>query len=360
MAKTVLAIDIGSSTITAAVASGASEDPLALTAGESDGWPAVVYAAANGALVTDPTRAATKITRFTRLLGREAQVIAGSPRHADSLVTSALSPVLAAAANTFGGDPEVVVATFPSTWPQRVVDAFRHAVSAAAQASEVVMVPWSEAIAAQTYPPDPYVACPVTALDFGARSASVTMVDVDERGNSKVLYSITNPTGGFVGAARAVITVVAERMGIDVGSCEEHWWETAASALASSRLKAAEESVVVDFPDPIGPVSLAYADVTELFVEHLGGFDDAVGVLHGLLNRAPVTRRWTLENNPLAARPIVELTGGFAQDVAVQIAVRNFTTVTPTVVQLPAHAAAWGAARLVYERSRRRLPAAAV
>lgn len=358
--KCVLAIDLGSATITAAIAGGEFDEPKILQPSKGDAWPAQIYVAENGTLVTDPANATTVIARFARLLGREAQVIAGSPRHADSLVGAAFAPIMASAQTAVKADVSAVAVTYPTTWPKPVVDAYHNAVSRSS-GTEVLMVAWSDAIAAQTYPPDPYVDCPVTSIDFGARSASVTMVSVTARERTKTLFTITNPLGGFIDAARSLIHEIAlERGGTLLDDCDEAWWDRSVTAVADARTHPLNTDdgmlMNIDLADPLPRVTIPYDQVTEFFVERLEGFDGYPGVLHELLDRSPVRQQWTIPGNPLAARPLVQITGGWALDPAVRIAVQNVTGANPSVVDQPAHAAAWGAARLAHENLSRLLP----
>lgn len=358
--KCVLAVDLGSATITAAVAGGEFDEPKILQPSRGEVWPAHIYVAENGTLVTDPAKATTVITRFARLLGREAQVIAGSPRHADSLVSAALAPIMASAQAAMKADVAVIAATYPTTWPKQVVAAYQNAVSRISGA-EVMMVAWPDAIAAQTYPPDPYVDCPITSIDFGARSASVTMVSVTARERTKALYTITNPLGGFVDAARSLLHEIAlERDGTSLDGCDEAWWDRSVTTIAEARMHPLNtdngQLMNIDLTDPLPRVTIPYEQVTDFFVERLEGFDDYPGVLSELLDRSPVQQRWTIPGNPLAARPLVHITGGWAQDPAVRIAVQNVTGANPSVVDQPAHAAAWGAAKLAHETLSRLLP----
>ena len=211
MAKSILAVDIGSETITAAVCDG-DNDPLALQPdGVAVSWPATVAVDSRGELTAVGDEGIVEIPRICRYLGRQAEVIGGAPRHADSLITVALSPIIASASEILGNrPPDLIAATYPLTWPQHIVGAFRNAVQAGAKGSEVVLVPWSEAIAAQTYAPTPWVDCPITSLDFGARSASVSLIHVDQRGRTKLLYSTTDPLGGYRVAGRAAVGPAAQ------------------------------------------------------------------------------------------------------------------------------------------------------
>jgi hypothetical protein len=351
--KTVLAVDVGSTTIAAAIAGAGFADPQMLMPSDTTTvWPAQVNVGADGSLDCDPRHAATVISRVTRLLGREAQVIAGHPRHADSLIAAALAPALRTARAVMRTDDttlDVVAATYPSTWPPEIVDAYRRAIAAFAP-NESVLIPWHKAIAAQTYPPDPYVDCPVTSLDFGARSASVTMVSVDSHGRTSSLYSITHPTGGFTDVATALIREVAHLNNVEIAADNVMWWEQSVAAVAEGRTAATgsrEDMVLLQLPDPVGSMKVPYDEITSLFVERL---TERGAVIRQLVDRAPVTRRSTIPGNPLAAVPIVQLTGGFAEDPAVQTAVRHILNSDIDVVHQPAHAAAWGAAKLASER----------
>lgn len=72
------------------------------------------------------------------------------------------------------------------------------------------------------------------------------------------------------------------------------------------------------------------------------------------MNRGPVQARWTVPGNPHAARPIVELTGGFALDPALKTAVQEVAATEPMVDSDAAYSAAYGAAVLA-ERAAGRL-----
>lgn len=376
MSKTVLAVDVGSATITAAVAGGDNDEPQVLQPQNADTWPAAVYVAADGRLITDESahdQAASVITRFTRLLGQEAKVISGECRHADSLVAAALSPVLAAATHTMRENVELVVATYPSTWPEPIVAAYRHAIAEFAPATSL-LVPWADAATAATFPPNPFVDCPITSVDFGARSASVTMARVDQQGKAKNEYSITNPAGGFATIVRPIIAEIAQSLRSEVPGeyDDEAWWDQAVAAFGSARQNPSaastapetvtDGSMIVDFPEPLGLLNLNYREVSDLIVEQMTepqgemllrvGFApttperSGLSLVDQLLKRGPVQARWTVPGNPHAARPLVELTGGFSQDEAVQAAVRAATNSEPVVAEFPAHAAAYGAAVL--------------
>lgn len=374
MARTVLAVDVGSATITAACAGGGLTQPMILSPKGRDAWPAAVHVAGDGSLLYDDVHhstAHTVITRFTRLLGREAQVINGSARHADSLVSAALAPALRAAESHLGSGIDLVVATYPSTWPVQIVDAYRCAIEQFAPA-ESMLVSWSDAVAASTMPPEPFVDCPITSIDIGARSSSVTMVRVDQHGRARNEYAITNPRGGWVQIVRPIIAEIAQRIGCEIPKLSnETWWDMAVESFSQARQDPAgrwaqdpdhdPNSMIIEFPVPLGPLTVDYDSISELIVLQLtvpqdellaeAGFPPptqpgSASLLAQLLDRGPVTGRWTVPGNPHASRPIVELTGGLAQDIGVQRAVRQYTASAVMVAHTPAHAAAWGAAQL--------------
>ncbi|WP_347956187.1 hypothetical protein [Gordonia aichiensis] len=371
MAKTVLAVDVGSATITAACAGGDLSQPTILSPRNQEWWPAAVYVGADGTLLSDDAdhaAAETVITRFTRLLGREAQVIAGSARHADSLVAAALTPALTAATTHLRHNIDLVIATYPSTWPTQIVEAYRFAISQFAP-GDSTLVPWADAVAASTLPPNPYVDCPITSIDIGARSSTVTMVRVSQSGNSRSEYSITNPQGGWAQIVRPIIARIAEQTGTELPSLtSETWWDQAISAFSRARQDPTGQRqgidpgmMVVEFPAPLGPLTVGYDEITELIflqlTEAQSDLMDDVGfpqpspaqsgsLLSQLLDRGPITGRWTVPGNPHASRPIIELTGGLAEDPGVQKAVRQKAETSVMVAETPAHAAAWGAAQI--------------
>lgn len=355
--KTVLSIDVGSKTISAAVASNDNPEPQLLHPDrDTSVWPAVVYVAADGSLVGSADQDTTVISRPTRLLGGEAQIIAGQPRHADSLIAGMLAPVLRTAEATLKADIDVVAATYPSTWPDHIVDAYGRAVAKLAPA-ESTLVPWSDAIAAQTYPPDPFVDCPVTSLDFGARSASVTMVKVDSNGRTMCLYSTTHPTGGFGSVARDIVQEICVQQEIHLGEQTELWWETATAAVVDGRVAAERDQsplMTVRLPSPLSVVEVPYEEVTDFIHERLRGVGDR-GIIQKLVERSAVQGRWTIPGDPRAARPIVQLTGGFSKDPAVQIVVNEVVEARVDVIDAPEVAAAWGAAKLTQQANNRRL-----
>ncbi|MFC0313610.1 hypothetical protein ACFQNE_02900 [Gordonia phosphorivorans] len=383
MSRTVLAIDIGSATITAAVAGGDNDQPQVLRPAQGECWPAAVHVDADGTLILDEARhrqAASTIPRVTRLLGREATIIGGTVRHADALLAAALTPVLTAATTTMRENIDLVVATYPSTWPEPVVGAFRHAITEFAPA-EGLLIPWSDAVAAATFAPVPFVDCPITSIDFGARSASVTMARVDQQGRAKTEYTITNPEGGLRQIAAPIIAEVAQSLGRTLpGELEDApWWDEACAAFGAARRDPGAAwstggalpagSMVVAFPEPLGTLNLAFQEATDMLVEQLllpqGQVRERVGfappppqrahlsLLDQLLRRTPVQGRWTVPGNPHAARPLVELTGGFGQDPAVVQAVREYTQSEAVVAELPAQVAAYGAAVLGERRQSR-------
>lgn len=372
MAKTVLAIDVGSATITAACAGGDLTQPAILSPKGLDAWPAAVYADSAGTLITDDAyhdAAQTVIIRFTRLLGREAQVIAGSARHADSLVAAALTPALNAATTHLRSNIDLVVATYPSTWPVQIVEAYRFAISQFAPA-ESMLVPWSDAVAASTMAPEPFVDCPVTSIDIGARSASVTMVRVDQAGRSRNEYSTTNPGGGWMQIVRPIIARIAASVGTEIPRLsDEAWWDHAIDAFSRARrdrvgqwehaVEGDPDAMIIDLPAPLSALNVSYNGITDLIADQLtqpqstlmadAGFpapSSDGSLLAQLLDRGPVTGRWTVPGNPYASRPIVELTGGLAEDPGIQKAVQEWTAASVMAAQTPAHAAAWGAAQL--------------
>ncbi|KJR10465.1 hypothetical protein [Gordonia sihwensis] len=369
MAKTVLAVDVGSATITAACAGADVSDPTILSPHNQEWWPAAVYVGADGTLLSDdvdhPT-AETVITRFTRLLGREAQVIAGSARHADSLVAAALTPALTAATTHLRHNIDLVIATYPSTWPTQIVEAYRFAISQFAPADST-LVPWSDAVAASTLPPKPYVDCPITSIDIGARSSTVTMVRVSQSGHARTEYSITNPQGGWAQIVRPIIARIADQTGTEIPRLtSETWWDQAISAFSRARQdptgqrpNADPDTMIIEFPAPLGALTVDYDDITELICLQMTdpqselmadvGFPappegQGASLLSQLLDRGPVTGRWTVPGNPHASRPIIELTGGLAEEPGVQRAVRQKAETSVMVADTPVHAAAWGAA----------------
>lgn len=327
MVHSILAIDLGSETITAAVATAHAEpEPAVLYLGDEPAVGAHVFVDGGDELQPATFRGSSqvKITGIASSLGKPPRVIAGAPRAGNSLAAVAVAPLIARAEHYFRGSLDVIAATYPAQWTAAMLDDFSRALARYADA--VTLIPWAEAVAAQTSFGDGDR--PVVSLDFGSSAATVTVVGAAD-GRPSVEFTSSDPSGGSRALDRHIAQVVADSTRLDTSTVDRRWWAAAAAEAGRVRIAAVDTaSVLATFPDPIGSITLTSDDVHQVAGRHM---QDAVRTL---VARAPRT-----------SGQRVELTGGLALDRSLQAAVRS--VIGPaTVVPDPAHAAAYGAAAL--------------
>lgn len=132
MSAYALGVDLGTTYTAAAVARGASADPLPLGA-DAAAFPSVVFVRDDGGVLvgdaaerrasTDPTRAARE---FKRRLGDPVPVIVGgAARQVEALMADVLAEVVRRATEQEGEPPAVVVLTHPANWGDFKVELLR-------------------------------------------------------------------------------------------------------------------------------------------------------------------------------------------------------------------------------------------
>lgn len=334
----VLAVDVGSETITAAAAMPSKQpSPEVLHFGRRSDYPVSAKVDIEGA--PHPATWSGDPVAFVRqpalLLDRPPQIIGDVPLSGATLVGVSLGPAISAARATFGSEPDTIVGVHPQ-WPASKLADFKRGL--ARQGQDVALVPWAEAIAAQTTPP--LTGSHVTVLDFGASTASIIVVKFSRRGTPSVAYTHTDRAGGARGADRAVVAHCARERGADLSDCGNQWWDRAARAISRMRRSPSRNGVVpIKFPDPLGSCTVSWHDINRITNSHMQD------VVRGLTNADEVQQAWEADRTDAATLPILEATGGFALDPAVELAVR--ATVGPvTVVEEPGSAAAFGAVML--------------
>jgi molecular chaperone DnaK (HSP70) len=341
MAHSILAIDFGADTIAAAVVVAApTPEPTVLhVSGEPTIGSHVLVDDSGGLLPANAdAQNMIKVTGLAALLAKPPRIICSAPRSATTLVSVAVSPITEAAEAHFGGRIDMLVATHPLGWSQPVLDDFVVALSK--HADEVKVVPWPNAIAARTAARADGGRW-VTSLDFGAKSASITLVDSGRRRKMPVVaYSFTDPNGGARALDKQLVSAVLRSTGSDSTVLDASWWAAAAVEARRVRLEASRSSsVVAQFPAPVGAVSLASRDIRDVATFHMER------VVQRLVNREEVSQLWALDKKRSKTLPAVEVSGGLSGETAVLEAIRS--VVGPLdVAQEPTHAAACGAAIL--------------
>lgn len=337
----VMAVDIGSTTITAAAATpSASPDPDVLHIGDSPGYGTAVKVDIEGTPhpATWSGTAVDRVERPLLLLDKPPQIIGDVPLSGATLVGVSVAPAIDAARRQFGAEPSTIIGVHP-LWPEGILADYRRALNRLGQ--DVVLVPWVDAIAAQTTPP--LTGSHVTVLDFGASTATVVLVAFSRRGKPSVAFTRTDPGGGSRGADREVVSQVAHAAAVQLGGLDAQWWEAAAKVAARGRMRSYgqrdTETMTLQFPAPLGEQALTVRNIRDATNRRMQT------VVKNLTGHDEVQKAWESDRSGANIKPIIEATGGFALDPAVELAVR--ATVGPvTVVDQPAGAAAFGAVML--------------
>lgn len=280
MAVPVLAVDVGSATITAAAATPSkTPSPEVLHFNGQPDYPSAAKVDIEGTPhpATWNGYEVELVRQPTLLLDKPPQIINDVPLSGATLLAVSIGPAIAAARTLFGDAPDTIIGVHPD-WPAATITDYRRGL--ARQGTDVVLVAWADAIAAQTTAP--LTGSHVTVLDFGSSTASVVVVAFSRRG---------------------------ARDG---------------------------DTVTLTFADPLGSCELSWHDFDQLIATHMRT------VICGLTDDDAVQHAWQTDRTDTTAPPILEATGGFAADPAVELAVR--TAIGPvTVVDEPAAAAAFGA-----------------
>lgn len=337
----VMAVDIGSATITAAAAIPSNNpDPDVLHIGDSPGYGTAVKVDVEGTPhpATWAGKAVDRVERPLLLLDKPPQIVGDVPLSGATLVGVSVAPAMDAARRRFGTEPFTIIGVHPH-WPEGILADYRRALGRLGQ--DVALVPWAEAIAAQTTPP--LTGSHVTVLDFGASTATVVLVEFSRRGKPSVAFTHTDPAGGSRGVDRAVVAQVAHTAAVALDGLDAQWWEKAAKVAARGRMRSYgqrdTESVTLQFPAPLGGQTLTVRDIRSTTNRRMQT------VVENLTGHTEVQQAWESDRSGSNIKPILEATGGFALDPAVELAVR--ATVGPvTVVDQPAGAAAFGAVML--------------
>lgn len=337
----VMAVDLGSATISAAAAQPSTEpDPAVLTVDGEPSYSPETCVDIEG--VPHPStwsgRAVDRTPRPDLLLDRPPQIIGEVPLSGATLVGVSIGPALAAAEDHFGAEPTVLVGVHPHWWPAGKVADYERAL--ARLTPHTALISWPEAIAAQTVPPS--TASHVTVMDFGASTATIAVVSFSRRGVAKVRFTHTDRTGGSRGVDRLVVADAAAEARIDLSNLDQNWWEEAASHVADSRRVECTETsswpatVDIPFPAPLGAQQLRGPRLRQLTTMHMQK------VVAGLIRHEEVQSAWSDDRTSTTTQPLVEVTGGFGQDVSVLSAVKAEAGRADLVPE-PASAAAFGA-----------------
>lgn len=335
MAVPVLAVDVGSATITAAAATPSkTPSPEVLHFNGQPDYPSAAKVDIEGTPhpATWNGYEVELVRQPTLLLDKPPQIINDVPLSGATLLAVSIGPAIAAARTLFGDAPDTIIGVHPD-WPAATITDYRRGL--ARQGTDVVLVAWADAIAAQTTAP--LTGSHVTVLDFGSSTASVVVVAFSRCGTPSVAYTRTDPHGGARGAHRAVIADCAHRHAVPLASYGQDWWTRAEHVITTARRGARDgDTVTLTFADPLGSCELSWHDFDQLIATHMRT------VICGLTDDDAVQHAWQTDRTDTTAPPILEATGGFAADPAVELAVR--TAIGPvTVVDEPAAAAAFGA-----------------
>lgn len=337
----VMAVDIGSTTITAAAATpSSSPDPDVLHIGDSPGYGTAVKVDIEGAPhpSTWSGEVVDRVERPLLLLDEPPQIVGDVPLSGATMVGVSVAPAIDAARRRFGSEPSTIIGVHPQ-WPEGILADYRRALGRLGQ--DVALVSWVDAIAAQTTPP--LAGSHVTVLDFGASTATVVLVAFSRRGKPSVAFTHTDPRGGSRGVDREVVSKVAHAAAVPLGGLDTHWWEAAAKIAARGRMRSYRrqdaDTMTLPFPAPLGEQVLTVRQIRDVTNQRMQA------VVKGLTSHEEVRKAWESDRTGSSIKPILEATGGFALDPAVELAVR--ATVGPvTVVDQPAGAAAFGAVML--------------
>lgn len=337
----VMAVDLGSATISAAAAQPSTEpDPAVLTVNGQPTYSPATCVDIEG--VPHPsTWSGTAVDHTPRpdlLLDRPPQIIGEVPLSGATLVGVSIGPALAAAADHFGTEPKVLIGVHPHWWPAGKIADYQRAL--ARLTPHTALISWPEAIAAQTVPPA--TASHVTVMDFGASTATITVVSFSRRGVPQVRFTHTDRAGGSRGVDRLVVADAAADARIDLSGQDQHWWEEAASQVAASRHRLCTETsswpatIDIEFPAPLGARQLRGPRLRQLTTTHMQK------VVAGLIAHEDVKAAWSDDRTSTTTQPLVEVTGGFGQDASVLSAVKAEAGRADLVPE-PASAAAFGA-----------------
>lgn len=337
----VMAVDFGSATISAAAAEPSTEpDPAVLTVAGQTSYSPETCVDIEG--VPHPsTWSGESVERTPRpdlLLDRPPQIIGEVPLSGATLVGVAIGPALAAASDHFGTEPTVLVGVHPHWWSAGKIADYQRAL--ARLTPHTALISWPEAIAAQTVPPA--TASHVTVLDFGASTATITVVAFSRRGVPEVRFTHTNRTGGSRGVDRLIVADAAAEARIDLSGQDQAWWEEAAAQVAASRQRECTEistwptTIDIAFPAPLGARQLRGPRLRQLTTSHMQT------VVADLIAHTEVQDAWADDRTSTTTQPLVEVTGGFGQDPSVLSAVKAVAGRADLVPE-PASAAAFGA-----------------
>lgn len=337
----VMAVDLGSATISAAAAQPSTEpDPAVLTVDGQPSYSPATCVDIEG--VPHPStwagEAVDHAPRPDLLLGRPPQIIGEVPLSGATMVGVAIGPALAAAADHFGAEPTVLVGVHPHWWPAGKIADYERAL--ARLTPHTALISWPEAIAAQTVPPS--TASHVTVMDFGASTATITVISFSRRGVPEVRFTHTDRAGGSRGVDRLIVADAAVAASIDLSDQSATWWEEAAAQAADARRRECTETsswpatVDITFPAPLGTRHLRGPRLRQLTTTHMQK------VVAGLIGHEEVQAAWSDDRTSTTTQPLVEVTGGFGQDTSVLSAVKAEAGRADLVPE-PASAAAFGA-----------------
>lgn len=317
----VMAVDLGSATISSAAAPpSTAPDPAVLTVQGATTYSPATSVDIEG--VPHPStwagQAVDRTDRPDLLLDRPPQIIGDVPLSGATLVSVAIGPAMAAAAGHFGTEPAVLVGVHPAWWSAGAVHDYRRALGRLTEHTALVSAP--EAIAAQTVPPPS--ASHVTVLDFGASTATITVVAFSRRGTPSVAFTHTDRAGGSRGVDRAIVADLAATVGVDAAGQDRRWWAEAASHVAAARDRVCSDTTTwpatfdLDLPAPLGRRQLRGQRIRQITTAHMQQ------IVSRLISHEEVRTAWDADRTATSTQPLVEVTGGFGQDSSVLAAVR--------------------------------------
>lgn len=316
--RTVLAVDMGSTTVASALAS-ADEPPQVLRV-PIRGRAATCYR--NELIVGENNEvhrpdykgeAVSTVRGLTRFIGQPPQVIAGAPYGINAIMDMVLRPALEAAEREIGTEPDALALVVPNHWPDYTVEGYCRAVEAMGLLVEPVTA--SEAICAAI--PSDYAPGFVTCLNLGVQSVALTLANPGTGLHTPDLH-LVDPRGGQRAIDAAAITRITRR--IDPQFEPTRTWQRRAATVGGrirrSASKAAPTDVLmVTLPEPFGKVNVQARQINDL-VEDL-----MREVLIRLINNNDVRAAW--EEDELAGHPPTLLVaGGFSADRSVATAIR--------------------------------------
>lgn len=336
--RSVLAVDIGAHTITAALAELEREpDPRPFSPEGRDFY--LPHTFVDHERIPQPSTwegdPAETIHQPSLLLGKPPQILGGAPLSGATLVGISAMPAIEAVTQETGAEPFALVGVHPE-WDAKIVADFQRGLDRTLD--NVSVVASAAAIAAQTMPPTSR-ASHVTVFDLGADALRLILVKFSRRGKPTVAHTAAEPKGGLRMLDR---TIASRAAGDNTGNKDSAWWAAAELAARDARERSLSSNaghVQIALPAPVGEVTVAVRRVRSWITEA------ARPAIAELISAEAVQKAWDSDRTPDSTMPLTEAVGGGAFEPGLISALK--AEIGPvTVVDDPHAAAAFGAALL--------------